>query len=557
MATRDLPKSAGDLLTSWVGRIQDEMTIGKSQDELMDRDRLAKLNEFSSASSKDSDIETNAGDKEEEVETKVRVKNLWPAFASGAGLFSDGYVNAGIGNVLSCLKMIYGDEFTKSNAISNIGSIAFVGTIIGQIGFGYISDKMSRHKGMLIANIMLIVFTLLCAVGSWGKTTQGFFACLTVWRFFLGIAIGSEYPTSSVIASEFANQLPAGHRNRYFTWFTNSMIDLGFVVASFVPLVLLWILTPNHLRALWRISIGLGVIPPLILFFIRLKMSNSTNFTKLNMKRVAYKDYPLWLIFKFYWFRLSIVSLIWFIYDFSVYSFGTFNTIIIGEVIPNGTLYQNWGWSVVFNLFYMPGCLLGGFVADYLGPRLTLALGVGIQGIIGIAMSACLNSLKKHVAGFVVVFGIFTAFGEFGPGNNTGLLASKTCATPIRGQYYGIAAAIGKLGAFIGTWVFPAIQKHYAYDENLTLQVPFYVSSALCLFSALLAIFFVPPVGQDAIDREDKLFLEYLRDNGFDRFDMLGDSGIVTTDEHSTDHKQYSGVVEKNDDEVVVVQEKK
>ncbi|KAG5417824.1 hypothetical protein I9W82_005460 [Candida metapsilosis] len=557
MATRDLPKSASDLFVGWIGRIQDEMTIGKSQSVLMDQDKLAKIDDFSTMTSSGEDAVTVVGGDEDEVETKVRMKNLWPAFASGAGLFSDGYVNAGIGNVISSLKIIYGDEFTKSNAMSNIGSIAFVGTIIGQLGFGYISDRMSRHKGMLIASIMLIVFTLLCAVGSWGVTTQGFFACLTVWRFFLGIAIGSEYPTSSVIASEFANQLPAGHRNRYFSWFTNSMIDLGFVVASFVPLVLLWIFSPRHLRAVWRISIGLGVIPPLILFFIRLKMSNSTNFTKYNMKRVTYKDYPIWLIFKFYWFRLFIVSLIWFIYDFSVYSFGTFNTIIIGQIIPNGSLYQNWGWSVVFNLFYMPGCFVGAIVGDYLGPRLTLALGVGIQGIIGIAMSACLDSLKKHVAGFVVVFGIFTTFGEFGPGNNTGLLASKTVATPIRGQYYGIAAATGKLGAFIGTWVFPAIQKHYSYDENLALQVPFYVSSALCLFSAFLAIFFVPPVGQDAINKEDKLFLEYLRDNGFTKFEKFGDFGIVSVDGESRIDEPVVGGKEKGDDEVVVVHEKR
>ncbi|CCG24287.1 Git4 protein [Candida orthopsilosis Co 90-125] len=556
MATRDLPKSVNDLFVGWVGRIQDEMTIGKSQDELINQDKLAKLDEFASIHSSDEDIVTSDGD-DAEYETKVRMKNLWPAFASGAGLFSDGYVNAGISNVISCLKIIYGEEFTQSNAMSNIGSIAFVGTIIGQLGFGYISDRMSRHKGMLIANIMLIVFTMLCAVGSWGKTTQGFFACLTVWRFFLGIAIGSEYPTSSVIASEFANQLPAGHRNRYFSWFTNMMIDFGFVVASFVPLVLLWIFTPRHLRALWRVSIGLGVVPPLILFFIRLRMSNSKSFTKLNMKRVDYKDYPFWLIFKFYWFRLTIVSLIWFIYDFSVYSFGTFNTIIIGEIIPDGTLYQNWGWSVVFNLFYMPGSFTGAIVADYLGPRLTLALGVGIQGVIGIAMSACLDSLKKHIAGFVVVFGIFTTFGEFGPGNNTGLLASKTCATPIRGQYYGIAAAIGKIGAFVGTWVFPAIQKHYSYNESLALQVPFYISSALCLFSALLTIFFVPPVGQDAINKEDKLFLQYLRDNGFTKFEKFGDFGIVANDEENKVVKPFISEVEKDDDEVVVVHEKR
>ena len=39
-----------------------------------------------------------------------------------------------------------------------------------------------------------------------------------------------------------------------------------------------------------------------------------------------------------------------------------------------------------------------------------------------------------------------------GPGNCLGLLASKTSPTAVRGQFYGIAAAIGKIGAFIGTW---------------------------------------------------------------------------------------------------------
>jgi hypothetical protein len=39
-----------------------------------------------------------------------------------------------------------------------------------------------------------------------------------------------------------------------------------------------------------------------------------------------------------------------------------------------------------------------------------------------------------------------------GPGNCLGLLASKSSPTAVRGQYYGVAAAIGKVGAFVGTW---------------------------------------------------------------------------------------------------------
>lgn len=39
-----------------------------------------------------------------------------------------------------------------------------------------------------------------------------------------------------------------------------------------------------------------------------------------------------------------------------------------------------------------------------------------------------------------------------GPGNCLGVLAAKSGPTAVRGQYYGVAAAIGKVGAFIGTW---------------------------------------------------------------------------------------------------------
>ena len=51
-----------------------------------------------------------------------------------------------------------------------------------------------------------------------------------------------------------------------------------------------------------------------------------------------------------------------------------------------------------------------------------------------------------------VVYGIFLSFGELGPGNCLGMLAAKSGPTAVRGKFYGIAAAIGKIGAFGGTW---------------------------------------------------------------------------------------------------------
>lgn len=133
-------------------------------------------------------------------------------------------------------------------------------------------------------------------------------------------------------------------------------------------------------------------------------------------------------------------------------------------------------------------------------------------------MAACYDSLssKDMVGAFAVVYGIFLSLGELGPGNNIGLLASKTSATGIRGTYYGIAAAFGKIGAFVGTYVFPYIESAGGSSEVASAQYPFYVSSSLCVLSAALALFLLPNVGQDTIQREDIRFREYLEANGWD-----------------------------------------
>ena len=130
-----------------------------------------------------------------------------------------------------------------------------------------------------------------------------------------------EYPAGSVACAESTGELKSGHRNRWFILFTNVQIDIGFVMSTLIPMIIVLITTETHLRAAWRISLGLGVIPPLSLFYLRLKLKKPEEFKRGTMKNTKF---PWWLIIKFYWFRLMIVSLIWFIYDFLTYSFGIY-----------------------------------------------------------------------------------------------------------------------------------------------------------------------------------------------------------------------------------------
>lgn len=496
--------------------------------------RLSRI-ETANASSSDIEDASESDMKKPSKSPKKGLGEYWAIIATGAGLFSDGYVNNGVGMVVTMIKTIYPkDEYSKSAALQNIASIAFAGTVVGQLSFGLLADHFSRKAGMMISTTILIVFSILCA-GSWGvgapENPGGMLANLTVWRAILGVGIGGEYPAGSVACAETSQKLGAGTRNRWFIWFTNFMIDTGFVTSTFVAWLLLYICdVPKYakvgnahgLGTAWRLLMGLGAIPPMILFYLRLKFKENEEFTQNNFKRAPT---PWWLIFKRYGLRLCLVSLIWFIYDFCSYSWGIYSSQIISSVVPAGpdgtpNLKITFGWNILFNVFYIPGSFLGGFSSDYFGARLTLAVGTMLQGIVGFILAAQYENLRKHVGPFIVAYGIFMTLGEFGPGDNIGLACSKSSATAIRGRYYGIAAAMGKIGAFVGGYVFPAIANNYGGLENYDAQsVLLYVSSALCVFAAILSLF-IPELSQETIALEDIRFRNYLAENGYDPAQM-------------------------------------
>jgi hypothetical protein len=363
--------------------------------------------------------------------------------------------------------------------------------------------------------------------------------------------IGGEYPAGSVGCAESTGELKEGSRNKWFILFTNVQIDLAFLVAAIVATIVV-VITGESIHGLqiaWRVSLGIGIIPPLSLLYLRLKLQEPEAFKRESLAKAKT---PWLLVFKFYWFRLSIVSVIWFIYDFSAYSFGIYSTSILANLLgPTAPLWKSLAWNILINFFYMPGCLAGAFVADLpsMGPKKTLFIGVALQGLIGFIMAGCYPWLNqpKNVAGFVVVYGIFLALGEFGPGDNIGLIASKTCATGIRyelllhlkcilrstltlhrGQYYGFAAAFGKIGAFAGSYALDAIQKAAGADANAAGRNPFFVASSLAFLAAGLVLL-LPHIGQDTIDQEDVKFREYLTANGYDTSKMGLESVSATS----------------------------
>ncbi|KAJ7454738.1 metabolite transporter [Mycena latifolia] len=451
-----------------------------------------------------------------------RLKGVSLIFACGTALFSDGYANGIIGSVNTLLKRIYGTDAFPAKYSTTLNSVVFVGTIIGMLTFGWISDKVGRKFGMMAATAIVAFFSALSAASSGANhSVHGLLAMLITCRAFLGIGIGAEYPCGSVSASEQTEgkAISKNAQHRWFALATNCMIDFAWCVAAFIPLLMVWICGENHLRAAWRLSLGLGFFPAIAVFAWRWSMEEPDLYKKSSMKAVKI---PYMLVLRKYGVRLAAISFTWFLYDFIVYPFGIYSSTVVDTITGgDSALTTVFGWNVVINLFYMPGTIIGAFVVDYLGPKWTMITGLLFQAFFGFIMSGLYEKLKEHIAAFAVIYGIFLCFGEFGPGNNLGLLASKSSPTAVRGQFYGMAAAIGKVGAFVGTWAFPPMIDAFGKnDPDKGNTGPFWVGSGLAILSAIVTYFFIAPLDHDGMAKEDIIFREYLEAHGFDTSGM-------------------------------------
>ncbi|KAF8962743.1 major facilitator superfamily domain-containing protein [Flammula alnicola] len=469
---------------------------------------------------------------------KERVKSVSLIFACGTALFSDGYANGVIGNVNTLLTRVYGaDELSQHNHSRVLSSLGFAGTVSGySTAQRLFVDKIGRKFGMMTATGIVALFSGLSAASAGAHgSVGGLLSMLSAMRhhfsFLLGIGVGAEYPCGSVSASEQSEE-PGINKNSQHRWFalaTNSMIDFGFVISSFVPLVLFWIFGNDHLRAVWRLSLGLGVIPALAVFIWRLSMDEPARYKKDSMK---YARIPYLLVLRRYGGSLIAISCSCMTSLFIPLAFTPRSSLIGGSSDLTIVL----GWNVIINLFYMPGTLGGAFIVDRLGAKYTMITGLLLQAVVGFIMSGAYSKLTEHVAGFAVVYGIFLSFGELGgeivatrrirpfisyfsgPGNCLGLLASKSCPTAVRGQFYGTAAAIGKVGAFIGTWMFPPIIDAFggaSSDRGNT--GPFWIGSgSIGGLERANHLFFIQPLTTDGMEIEDRKFREYLEQQGYD-----------------------------------------
>lgn len=126
---------------------------------------------------------------------------------AGVGFFTDSYDIFSINLAVSMLGVVFwqgaasGPGKIPSSSDTAIKVATSGGTVIGQLFFGWLADRVGRKRMYGIELMIIILATLAQALSSSSRAVS-ITGLLIFWRIIMGIGIGGDYPLSSIITSE-------------------------------------------------------------------------------------------------------------------------------------------------------------------------------------------------------------------------------------------------------------------------------------------------------------------------------------------------------------------
>ena len=122
----------------------------------------------------------------------------------------------------------------------------------------------------------------------------------------------------------------------------------------------------------------------------------------------------------------------------------------------------------IFVVAAVPGYVLAIARLDRIGHRKLQLTGFAVMALC-FAVIALVPGMTTMVVPFLLVYGVSYFFTEFGPNMTTFVLPSELFPVSMRTTGHGISAGIGKLGAFIGVFLFPVLQSSFGLRGTLLL----------------------------------------------------------------------------------------
>lgn len=383
---------------------------------------------------------------------KRLILHVWTVCA--LGLFIDGY---GL-YITAVAEPLFQHQFHMSSFWQGLAQAAApMGASLGAILIGPISDRLGR-KSMLMVNFAMLVISALLSAVAWDPLS------LVVFRFFVGVGVGADYPLSAAYLAEMAPNRSRG-KLMAAAMFINCLASPAAVLIAY------FIFKAHPELNAWRYFFGFGAIPAIICLMLRAKLPESLMWRVMVRVTPTAKQSASSLYKRLFKKPLLTVTIAlagsWLLMDISYYGIGLFTPALLGSLglADQGDFLSNTlsivKSTLVVNAFVAVGALLSIALIDRMSHVRLQWLGFvgGFIALMGLALS---GALPPHYRIGIILncFVIYNVFINMGPGITTYLLPTEYYPTNIRATGHGIAAGFAKFGAFVGAILLPITQQY-------------------------------------------------------------------------------------------------
>lgn len=400
------------------------------------------------------------------------------AIYSCGGPFCDGYI---LGIIAAALGPLSSEIGLTAGWQGMVGAAALVGMFVGGLVFGYLTDLLGRR---VMYSADLLVLMVASAAQFWVHDRVS----LLVLRFVLGLAVGADYPIASALLSEFApkrqrGMLLAAMIGAWWLGYTISFIAgyaLGneglswrwMLASSAIPAALVSLLrwgTPESPR--WLMSKGrTGEAQALIQRHIGsgygLQASPSTKTAYRTIFRGPYLG------------RTAFVCVFWscqVVPTFAIYTFAPDLLRAFGSPDPA------FG-AAILSLFFLAGVIPAVLLIDRIGRRPVLTIPFAVTGVTLLLLGWLPRGASILVEVCFIVFAIFNA----GSSVLQWVYPSELFPTEVRATALGFGTAVSRIGAAVGTFLFPIGLTRLGVAPLMTIV------AAICGLGWLVSVRFAP-----------------------------------------------------------------
>jgi MFS family permease len=143
--------------------------------------------------------------------------------------------------------------------------------------------------------------------------------------------------------------------------------------------------------------------------------------------------------------------------DFAYYGNTVCSPLVLSAIAPKASLINKTLMQLaVFAVAAAPGYFLAAAMIDRMGRKSIQILGFAMMAVTFAAL-AFIPNVEKLVVPFLILYGISYFFTEFGPNATTFVYPAELFPVMGRTTGHGIAASAGKLGGFVGVFLFPIL----------------------------------------------------------------------------------------------------